>query len=75
MANKEPELPPEVGQVESKMKIGNGGRLVVNNRAYRRNWRNKAMLEGRPKKFYTTKQFHKRTRNGKTTKVCKNTYK
>ena len=75
MTEEKAELPPEVGQVESKIKLGNGGQLVVNNRAYRRAWRNRAMMEGRPKKFYTTKQFHTRIRNGKTTKVCKNTYK
>lgn len=58
------------------MKIGNGGTIVRNNRAYRRAWRNRAMVEGRSsKKYYTTKQYHKRTRNGKTVKVCKNTHK
>lgn len=57
MTEEKAELPPEVGQVESKIKLGNGGKLVVNNRAFRRAWRNRAMLEGKPsKKWFTTKK-------------------
>ena len=59
----------------NEYKLGNNGTIVKNNRAYRRAWRNRAMMEGRPsKKYYTTKQTHKRTRNGKTVKVSKNTH-
>lgn len=73
MSETQTELPPEVST--NKLGLGNNGNIVVKNRAYRRAWRNRAMMEGRSKKFYTTKQFHKRTRNGKTVKVSKNTYK
>lgn len=62
------EYSPQVG-------FGNNGNIVVKNRAYRRTWKNRAMLEGRPKKYYTTKQTHIRIRNGKRTKVSKNTSK
>ena len=49
--------------------------VVVKNRAYRRRWKNRAMLENRAsKKYYTTKQTHKRKRNGKTVTVCKNNH-
>lgn len=35
--------------------------IVVKNRAYRRQWKNRAMLEGKKsKKFYTTKKKGKR---------------
>lgn len=49
-------------------KTGNFFRQVLN-RAQRRRFKNRAQAEGRPKKFYTTKQSHRR-KNGK--RVCKN---
>lgn len=47
-----------------KAGFDNQGNVVVKNRAYRRAWKNRAMLEGRPKKYYTTK----RTKNRKKRK-------
>ena len=61
--------------MENKTKVGidNNGRIVVKNRAYRRMRKNLAMIEGKKsKKFYTTKQTHKRVRNGKMKIVSKN---
>lgn len=58
-----------------KVSFGENG-IVVKNRAYRRRWINRAMMEGKPsKKYYTTKQTHTRIRNGKRTKVSKNSGK
>ena len=34
--------------------------IVVKNRAYRRRWINRAMMEGRPKGYYTKKKKGKR---------------
>ena len=53
--DKQPELPPEVKGGEAK--LGNNGTIVFNNRRYRRLWRNRAMMEGKPtKKWYTVKK-------------------
>lgn len=65
----------EVKSVSYSPKVGfdNNGGVVVKNRAYRRMWKNRAMMENRPsKKYYTTKQTHIRIRNGKRVKVSKN---
>ena len=44
-----------------KAGFDNNGNVVVKNRAYRRSWKNRAMLEGRPsKKWYTKKKRIKR---------------
>ena len=53
------EYSPQVG-------FGNDGSIVVKNRAYRRAWKNRAMLEGKSsKKYYTTKRTKSRKkRNG-----------
>lgn len=60
---------------EVKVGFDNNGRLVVKNRAYRRAFKNRATLEGKPKNYYTKKKIHKRNRNGKITIISKNTYK
>lgn len=42
---------------ESKVGFSNDGTIVVKNRAYRRAFKNRAMLEGKKsKKFYTQKK-------------------
>ena len=44
-------------QEAPKAGFDNQGHVIVKNRAYRRRWRNRAMLEGqKSKKFYTTKR-------------------
>lgn len=44
-----------------KVGFNNQGQVVTKNRAYRRRWKNRAMLEGKPsKKWYTTKQTKSR---------------
>lgn len=48
-----------------KAGFDNEGHVVVKNRAYRRRWRNRAMLEGKPsKKWYTTKRTKSRRKRG-----------
>ena len=42
--------------------LDNDGSVVSKNRAFRRKWKNRAMLEGRPKKYYTTKKTKGRRR-------------
>ena len=43
----------------AKVGFDNQGNVIVKNRAYRRRWKNRAMMEGRPKKYYTTKMTKK----------------
>lgn len=59
------------GEVESvsyspKVGLTNDGQIVVKNRAYRRAFKNRAMLEGKPsKKYYTTKRTKNRRKRAK----------
>lgn len=60
--------------MENQVQAGfdNQGNIVVKNRQYRRRRRNVAELEGRSKKFYTTKQVKiRRKKNGKQVKIRK----
>lgn len=50
--NKEPEAP--------KAGFDNQGHVIVKNRAYRRRWRNRAELEGRPRGYYTKKKSRRK---------------
>ena len=51
----------EIDNPGPKVGINNQGEIVVKNRAYRRRWINRAMMEGRPsKKWYTKKKKAKR---------------
>ena len=58
------ELPEGVEVKAPKAGFDNQGNIVVKNRAYRRRWQNRAMLEGRSKKYYTTKRTKKRRKRG-----------
>ena len=49
------EYSPQVG-------FGDNGNIVVKNRAYRRTWKNRAMLEGRKTKHYYTKSQKRKKR-------------
>lgn len=42
------------------------------NRAQKRRFKNRAQMEGKSKKYYTTKQTHTRKRHGKQVQVRKN---
>lgn len=56
--------------------FNNDGEVVVKNRAYRRRKITVAELDGKSKKFYTTKQTKTRKKkNGKTTKIRKKSRK
>lgn len=47
----------QVSYTEPKVGFGNDGTIVVKNRAYRRAFKNRAMLEGqKSKKYYTQKK-------------------
>ena len=52
----------EIQKIEYSPKVGFGENgVVVKNRAYRRKWKNRAMMEGKKsKKFYTQKKKGKR---------------
>lgn len=48
-----------------KVGINNQGSIVVKNRAWRRIWKNRAMIEGKcSKKWYTTKMTKSRRKRG-----------
>ena len=46
--------------MDNQLTPDNNGNLVVKNRAWRRKRKNLAQLEGKSKKFYTTKRKNKR---------------
>lgn len=51
----------EIQKIEYSPKVGFGENgIVIKNRAYRRRWINRAMMEGRPKGYYTKKKKGKR---------------
>lgn len=61
--------------MENKLGLSNDGTIIVKNRAWRRNRKNAAQLDGKPRNFYTTKQYHlRRKKNGKVVKVSKKSY-
>lgn len=50
----------EIEKVEYSPKVGFTEQgIVVKNRAYRRKWKNRAQLEGKPRGFYTKKKKRK----------------
>ena len=52
-------------ETQPKVGIDNNGGILVNNRAWRRSWKNRAMIEGKPsKKWYTTKKTKSRRKRG-----------
>ena len=61
----EPQEPVKVEYTEEpKIGFGNDGTIVVKNRAWRRAWKNRAMLEGKStKKYYTAKKTKSRRKN------------
>lgn len=56
----------EIQKLEYSPKVGFGENgIVVKNRAYRRRWKNRAMMEGKcSKKWYTTKMTKSRRKRG-----------
>lgn len=47
----------EVDNLSPQVRIDPEEGIIIKNRAYRRRWKNRAMLEGKPsKKWYTTKR-------------------
>lgn len=53
----------EIQKIEYSPKVGFGENgIVVKNRAYRRAWKNRAMMEGRKTKHYYTKSQKRKKR-------------
>lgn len=56
----------------TKLGLDNSGEVVVKNRAWRRRRKNVADIEGKPHKYYTTKQVKvRKKKSGKRTKITK----
>lgn len=50
----------EIDNPSPQVRIDPEEGIIIKNRAYRRRWKNRAMMEGKPKGFYTKKKKGKR---------------